>query len=85
MTTGALQHIQRSGPSAAGLNPARTEQVAAVATPLRGQSYAQLLYVDRGSLAADLVVSATQENVVTAASAATGKVGPALGHSGLVW
>ena len=46
-----------------------------MATPLQGQSYAQLLYVDRGSLAADLLVSATQENVVTAASAATGRVG----------
>jgi hypothetical protein len=73
--------FDRTAPSAAGLNPARTEQVAAVATPLQGQSYAQLLYVDRGSLATDLVVSATQENVVTAASAATGKVRPAPGPS----
>jgi hypothetical protein len=69
-------------PSAAGLNPARTEQVAGVATPLQGQSYAQLLYVDRGSLAADLVVSTTQENVVTAASAATGEVGLEAQQSG---
>jgi outer membrane protein assembly factor BamB len=57
-----------------GLNPARTEQLLGIATPLQGQSYAQVLYVDRGSLTDDLIIAATQENLVTAASAATGEV-----------
>ncbi len=56
----------------AGLDPAKTEPLG-IATMLTGQSYAQLLYVDRGALADDLVIAATEENEVTAASAATGQ------------
>lgn len=63
-----------ASPLIAGLNPARTEQLSTISTPLQGQSYAQLLYVDRGSLADDLVIATTQENVVTAASASNGTV-----------
>ena len=60
----------------AGLNPARTRALNGFGAPLTGQSYAQLLYVDRGSLAADLVISATQENAVTAVFAGNGSVCP---------
>lgn len=58
--------------SLAGLDPSKTEPLG-IATMLTGQSYAQLLYVDRGALADDLVIAATEENEVTAASAATGQ------------
>lgn len=60
----------------AGLNPARTRALGGFGAPLTGQSYAQLLYVDRGSLAADLVISATLENAVTAVFAGNGSVRP---------
>mmetsp|Transcript_11347 Transcript_11347/g.34103 ORF Transcript_11347/g.34103 Transcript_11347/m.34103 type:complete len:567 (+) Transcript_11347:385-2085(+) len=57
-----------------GLEPSRTQPVPSYGTPLLGQSYAQQLYVDRGSQAEDLVISATQENIVTAHYASTGQV-----------
>ena len=56
-----------------GKQSARTvAAVGFVAPSLTGQSYAQLLYVDRGSLRKDIIISATQANVVTAFAAADG-------------
>lgn len=59
----------------ARLNPARTRAVNGFEVPLpTGQNVAQLLYVDQGSLAADLVISATLDNEVTAVFAGNGSV-----------
>lgn len=56
-----------------GLQPSKTEAAKGFAAPdLTGQSYAQLLYVDRGSLGRDMLISATQANIVIAIAAGNG-------------
>lgn len=57
------------------LQPARTSVANGFSPPrLSGQSYAQLLYFDRGNLSEDIIVSSTQANVVTAVLAGNGTI-----------
>lgn len=60
-------------PLLATLQASRTVPVDGFSAPnLTGQSYAQLLYLDKGNLQLDILVSATQDNVVSALFAGNG-------------